>query len=284
MPLSVVESNVRSRTGSPDDSADLLVNLPHLVAVISGVSLTLEKPTGLPRGLTPARFAATVGMAGLRTLNPRATLQEAVETLTAGLEEALRHVKPGGQTLHVGYSFSAVSHARREVWQVGHAYALWEDFSGLNLPGNVINLPPSLAAVAKARALILHAMLAKGGPDLTAEKLRVNDPTQALIAPFLTAHAALANATSPMGYGLITGQNVPAQHLHVQAIPPGPYEISLASGGYPTLKGTLAATERFLKELLADDPLLITRFPYIRPVRPDHESYADRAYARVRVW
>ncbi|MFC6802989.1 hypothetical protein ACFQDE_15775 [Deinococcus caeni] len=47
---------------------------------------------------------------------------------------------------------------------------------------------------------------------------------------------------------------------------------------------TLAATERRLQDLLRTDPLLVTRFPYVRPYRPDHEGYADRAYARVRVW
>ncbi|MDB5045284.1 MAG: hypothetical protein JWQ08_1334 [Deinococcus sp.] len=295
MALSVVESNVRSRIGDPAFSADVLVVTPHFIAILSGMDLTLGgQSVSLPHGLTPARFAATVGAAGLRALPENATLRSAVNALTTGLAGALARVHPSGMALNVGFAFAAVSNARREVWRVGPLGVLSQD------PGGLAALPPSLTAAAAGRALILHALLAterqrRGsadpqdeGTDLlqTAElthRLRTHDPSLPLLDPFLAAHAALANDSGPLGYGLINGQPVPDRLLNLHQLIPGKHEVVFATSGYPQPGPTLAITERSLTELLRADPLLIERYPYIRGHRPDHESFADRAYVRIRV-
>lgn len=309
MSLSVVESSVRSRVGDPAFSADVLLVTPHIVAVLSGMDLGTGSPSlTLPHGLTPARFAATIGAAGLRALPEEATLRGAVDALTAGLAGALARVGQARLPLNVGFAFAAVSNARREVWRVGPISVLQEDSSGATA------LPPSLAAVAAGRALILHALLAgerqrrlqHGEPQnsepkavgtalpgtappetrLTGElahSLRTHDPSLPLLAPLLAAHAALANDSGPLGYGLINGRPVPDNLLHLHTLTPGTHEAVFATAGYPQPGPTLAVTERYLTELLRADPLLIERHPYIRAHRPDHEGYADRAYLRVRV-
>lgn len=280
MALHVVETSMRSRMGPPDLSADLMLIQPHIVAVISGMNVNPEADAAQPRGMTPARFAAAVGLAGLRTLDPRATLPEAVEALSSGLSAALERVKPAGRSLNVGYSFAAVSNARREIWRVGNAYVLPDAHAGGREQGP--NILPSLQAVAQARSVILHALMARTGAK--AEALRENDPVRPMLTPLLVAHASVVNSHGPLAYGLVNGQPIPAEHLHVQPLPPGSREVVLGTGGYPALLPTLTLTEKHLTTLLDDDPLLITRFPYIRPVRPGHVGYADRAYLRVRVW
>lgn len=282
MALNVVEYSVRSRLGPPEFSADLVLVAPHLIAVISGVSFA-EPDATLPRGQTPARYAATVGLAGLRALDPLATLPEAVSALTGGLNDALQRVQPKGERLRVGYAFAAISNLRREVWQVGNVSALSAPPTSLGEPGRP-NILPSLLAAAQARSLILNALLARTGPAVQARDLLVNDPSRPMISTLLVAHAALANAAGPLGYAVIDGQAVPPGLLRVHPLPPGSCEVSLCTGGYPTLHHTLAASERHLQHVLEDDPLLISRFPYVRPVRPGHAGYADRAYVRARVW
>ncbi|UQN04925.1 hypothetical protein [Deinococcus sp. QL22] len=291
MSLSVVESSVRSRMGDPAFSADVLLVTPQIVAVLSGLDLSSGRQSvSLPHGLTPARFAATVGAAGLRALPERATLRGAVDALTAGLAGALARVQPGSLPLNVGFAFAAISNARREVWRVGPISVLHED------PSGAAALPPSLAAVAAGRALILHALLAgererqasqQNGETVVAgelaHNLRMHDPSLPLLAPLLAAHAALANDCGPLGYGLINGRPVPDRLLHLQTLGVGKHEVVFATAGYPQPGPTLAVTERHLTELLRADPLLIERHPYIRAHRPDHEGYADRAYVRVRV-
>ncbi|MFB9991809.1 hypothetical protein ACFFLM_07490 [Deinococcus oregonensis] len=307
MSLSVVESSVRSRMGDPAFSADVLLVTPELVALVSGMDLTAGgQSVSLPHGLTPARFAATIGAAGLRALPEGTTLRGAVDALSAGLAGALARMQPGSLPLNVGFAFAAVSNARREVWRVGPISVLQED------PSGAAALPPSLAAVAAGRALILHALLAgerqrqsissagagveptepvSTGTVLTgrvvtnelAHTLRTHDPSLPLLAPLLAAHAALANDSGPLGYGLINGRSVPDHLLHLQTLGVGQHEVVFATAGYPQPGPTLAATERYLTELLRADPLLIERHPYTRAHRPDHEGYADRAYVRVRV-
>lgn len=300
MSLSVVESSVRSRMGDPAFSADVLLVTPNLVAVLSGMDLSSGgQSVSLPHGLTPARFAATIGAAGLRALPEQATLRGAVDALTAGLAAALARVQPGSLPLNVGFAFAAVSNARREVWRVGPMSVLHED------PSGAASLPPSLAAVATGRALILHALLAgererqanqhsqtnqhnqPSGETVVAGELahtlRTHDPSLPLLAPLLAAHAALANDSGPLGYGLINGRPVPDSLLHLHTLGVGKHEVVFATAGYPQPGPTLAVTERYLTELLRADPLLIERHPYIRAHRPDHEGYADRAYVRVRV-
>ncbi|WP_019009020.1 hypothetical protein [Deinococcus aquatilis] len=314
MSLSVVESSVRSRVGDPAFSADVLLVTPQIVAVLSGMDLsTGSQSLTLPHGLTPARFAATIGAAGLRALPEEVTLRGAVDALTAGLAGALARVGQTRSPLNVGFAFAAVSNARREVWRVGPISVLQEASSG------AAALPPSLAAVAAGRAVILHALLAgerqrrlqygelrpgelnvagaalpgavlpsAGSPGtlLTGElahSLRTHDPSLPLVAPLLAAHAALANDSGPLGYGLINGRPVPDNLLHIHTLTPGKHEAVFATAGYPQPGPTLAVTERYLTELLRADPLLIERHPYIRAHRPDHEGYADRAYLRVRV-
>ncbi|GAA0505580.1 hypothetical protein [Deinococcus depolymerans] len=284
MALSVMESSVRSRAGPPEQGADLLLVTPYHVALVAGLSFGATSGGTQPRGLPPARFAATVGLAALRDLPPDATLRAATDHLSAALNLALRHALSGGERLQVGFAFAAVSSVRREVWQVGQVGALWDEpgLSGAQggLPGSL----PSLTAAAQARALVVQAMLARGAGRITHAQLQANDPAQAIIAPLLVAHASLANTTGPLGYGLINGESVPDIHLRVHRLPPGPREVSLATGGYPAVLGTLAASERRLQDLLRSDPLLVTHFPYVRPLRPGHEGYADRAYVRVQVW
>ncbi|WP_221088409.1 hypothetical protein [Deinococcus aquaedulcis] len=284
MPLHVVESSVRARTGQPEDGADLLVITPHHVAVVAGLSFGATTGGARPHDQPPGRFAASAGAAALRDLPPTADLRDAADRFTRTLDQAVGRVSGGAGRLQVAYAVAAVSHARREVWQIGAVGAQWDGGTGPQASHGLPSLLPSLAAAAQARAVFLHALLARGDAHHTPAALRHDDPAQPILAPLLAAHAALANTTGPFGYGLVDGRAIPDEHLRVSVLPPGPREVCLASGGYPAVLPTLAAAERHLDDLLAADPLLITRFPYVRPHRPGQDGYADRAYVRVRVW
>lgn len=278
MPLSIVESSVRPKSGDPERSADLLLLSPHLTGLLSGVAVqTHATPLDLPEGMGLARYAATVGVASLRALDPTLPIEQAAPLLGAELDRALRRV---GTPLSAGYALALVNGARREVWRVGPVHLLC---AGLGRSED-LGWPPSLLVAAQARALILHALLAHTSADYDPRRLQAADPSRALIAPLLTAHASLANAPRALGYGLINGAAVPPEYLEVHRLQPGAREVVLASLGYPSVRGTLGASEQALAEVLREDPLLIDRFPYVRPVRPGQDGYADRAYVRVRVW
>ena len=278
MSLTVVESSVRSRAGDPDSSADVLVVTPRLVGVVSGAAPAPEgTPLELPEGMGLAQFAARSGAAALSHIDPEWSLPEVVGELGVQLRLALARV---GAPEGAGYTFALVNGVRRELWRVGQVHVLRDGASHLQDTA----LPPSLMVAANARALLLHALLDKADADYDHSALQAADPSQVLISPLMAAHASLANSERGLGYGLINGTPVPTQYQHLHKLLPGAREVVLASRGYPYPRDTLAASEYVLTELLRDDPLLIERFPYVRTVRPGHESFADRAYVRVRVW
>ena len=60
-------------------------------------------------------------------------------------------------------------------------------------------------------------------------------------------------------------------------------EIVLATDGYPFLKPTLAESEAALRELLRQDPMLVTLYQATKGFMQGNCSFDDRAYLRVKI-
>ena len=89
-------------------------------------------------------------------------------------------------------------------------------------------------------------------------------------------------AESDLGFGAITGQMVPDRYMERVTVAPGTM-IEIASDGYPSLRGSLGATEAALRDLLRIDPLCIKENKGAKGMASDRRSYDDRAYVRFRV-
>jgi glycerophosphoryl diester phosphodiesterase len=61
-----------------------------------------------------------------------------------------------------------------------------------------------------------------------------------------------------------------------------PWEIVLASDGYPVLCPTLQESEEQLKKQREEDPLNIGRFQATKAFHPDFNSFDDRSYIRLK--
>ena len=62
-----------------------------------------------------------------------------------------------------------------------------------------------------------------------------------------------------------------------------PWEIVLASDGYPRLFPTLAESEQWLDDQRRRDPLNIGDFQATKAFHPDFNSFDDRSYIRFLV-
>ena len=60
-------------------------------------------------------------------------------------------------------------------------------------------------------------------------------------------------------------------------------EIVLATDGYPFLKPTLAESEAALRELLRQDPMLVSLYQATKGIMQGNCSFDDRAYLRVKI-
>ena len=84
-------------------------------------------------------------------------------------------------------------------------------------------------------------------------------------------------------YAVIDGFPIPQQYVRVITLDFQPWEIVLASDGYPFLLPTLADSEQRLERQRLEDPLNIGTFKATKAFLPGNNSFDDRSYIRFRV-
>ena len=114
------------------------------------------------------------------------------------------------------------------------------------------------------RAAKVVSLLAEG---YTESQLRQSyDPAREVMIPTMLEDMKNQNVT----YAVIDGFPIPQQLVPVITLDFQPWEIVLASDGYPFLAPTLAETESLLEEQRKNDPL-------------NNNSFDDRSYIRFTV-
>ena len=84
-------------------------------------------------------------------------------------------------------------------------------------------------------------------------------------------------------YAVIDGFPIAEQHVRIVTLNFQPWEIVLASDGYPFLCPTLDDSEKRLSHQRATDPLNIGTFKATKAFARGNNSFDDRAYIRFRV-
>ena len=166
---------------------------------------------------------------------------------------------------------SAVIYSRlnREIWMVGDCQCM--------INGELFDNPkPAEAELAAMRAEEVRRLLTTG---VTQEELLRNDTARPVIIPHMLETMRQQNIT----YSVIDGFPIARQHVRVIPLDFRPWEIVLASDGYPVLCPTLAESEQRLKQQCEQDPLNICTFQATKAFHPDFNSFDDRAYIRFKV-
>ena len=131
---------------------------------------------------------------------------------------------------------SAVIYSRlnREIWMVGDCQCL--------INGELFDNPkPAEAELAAMRAEEVKRLLATG---MTPDELLRNDIARPVIIPRMLETMRQQNVT----YSVIDGFHIARQHVRVIPLDFRPWEIVLASDGYPILLPTLAESEAALQK------------------------------------
>ena len=167
---------------------------------------------------------------------------------------------------------SAVIYSRRrhEVWLVGDCHCLI---------GNQYydNPKPYEQPLAEMRAQKVREMLNAGVSQH--ELLQSHDPAREVMIPTMLENMKNQNVT----YAVIDGFPIPQQLVPVITLNFQPWDIVLASDGYPFLEPTLAATEARLEEQRQNDPLNIGHFKATKAFVEGNNSFDDRSYIRFQV-
>ncbi|MBQ7512399.1 MAG: hypothetical protein IJU11_06620 [Prevotella sp.] len=161
------------------------------------------------------------------------------------------------------------SRVQREIWMVGDCQCL--------IGGELYENPkPAEAELAAMRAKEVERLLATG---MTAEALCRNDIARPTIIPRMVETMKQQNVT----YSVIDGFPIPRQHVRIIPLDFHPWELVLASDGYPFLCPTLAESEQRLRRQREEDPLNVGHFQATKAFHPDFNSFDDRSYIRFRV-
>lgn len=132
------------------------------------------------------------------------------------------------------------------------------------------------------RSSILHSMLSRG--IITPEQIRADDPARRIIQPYITRQTIFQNTSGlKYSFGVMDGQTIPVEHIHLYPIGPDIEEIILASDGMPRLFPTLVQSLAYLQQALNQDPLCIDVLRGTKGLRPGATWPDDVSYLRIAI-
>ena len=165
----------------------------------------------------------------------------------------------------------------REIWMIGDCQCLVSPLTTNHSPLFYDNPKPYEAELAAMRAKEVERLLNEGH---TADELCCNDIARPVIIPHMIDTMRNQNIT----YSVVDGFPIPRQHVRTITLDFQPYEIVLASDGYPFLHPTLEESEAALQHQRQEDPLNYSPdFQATKAFHPDFNSFDDRTYIRFRV-
>lgn len=160
------------------------------------------------------------------------------------------------------------SRLRREIWLVGDCQCL--------VGGELYENPkPYEQTLAEHRAEHVHQLLASGK---TPDEILADDTARAAIIPEMLQEMKHQNVT----YAVIDGFPIPEAKVPIITLDFQPWEIVLASDGYPFLCPTLEESERRLALQKQNDPLNIGEFKATKGFAPGNDSFDDRTFVRFK--
>ena len=160
------------------------------------------------------------------------------------------------------------SRLRREIWMIGDCQCL--------LNGELFENPkPYEDELATMRAAEVNRLLAEG---VTVEQILAHDTARDTIIP----HMLEAMRQQNVSYAVIDGFPIPVDKVRVLTLDFQPWDVVLASDGYPFLCPTLEESEQLLAHQHHDDPLNIGTFKATKAFVKGNNSFDDRAYIRFK--
>ena len=169
------------------------------------------------------------------------------------------------------------SRLNREIWMVGDCQCLLTPLSPQGTPQFFENPKPYEAELAALRAQEVQRQLSAGK---TVDELLRNDTARPVIIPRMIETMRQQNIT----YSVVDGFPIARNHIRILPLDFQPWEVVLASDGYPFLCPTLKESESRLRQQREDDPLNIgPAFQATKGSHPDFNSFDDRSYIRFHV-
>lgn len=247
---------------------DGLVVTPDFIAVIDGSTSKSKYRHSLWR--TNGRQAMKIVARYISRMPKETTLEQFLTGVTAAIRShySRRMMAQLQEHPEDRLTCSVVVYSRlcRELWMVGDCQC--------QVGGELYDNPkPYEAELAAMRAAEARRLLAAG---TTQEELLSEDKARAVIIPRMLETMRGQN----VAYSVVDGFHIPRQHVRTVTLDFRPWEIVMASDGYPFLCPTLAESEQRLSRQREEDPLNIGTFQATKAFRPGFNGFDDRTYIR----
>ena len=249
------------------------VATPDYVAVIDG---STSKGTLDYGEKTSGRIAMEILRNAITNLRPGCTIRDAADELSAKIDayylshDIVKEVQEHPEN-RLTASTVIYSVAKKEVWQIGDCPCLIDNLYYEN---------PKYweKPLAQARALYIEKEIANGR---TLRELQQRDTGREYILPLLSYSMVYQNdADNPnYGYGVLDGFPIANRFLRkFSAI--RARQIVLSTDGYLHLFPSLAQSEQYNSDYLAQDPLCIGRHKMTKGLMMETNGFDDRTYIR----
>lgn len=272
-----------------------MVVTPDFVAVIDGSTSKSTMrchrryhgggPLGLFRDHSNGEQAMLVVADVIRRMKKGASCHQFCKEATAALRSYYRRGLLEHLATHpedrLAASCIVFSRLRREIWMIGDCQGLvvrkpegeGGGAQGPCEPVRLENPKPSEQELAAMRAQIIM-----DSPRPWDHFLDDDTARKAILPRMLQTMRQQNN-----GYSVIDGFPVDEAHVKVLTLDMHPWEVVLATDGYPFLCPTLAQAEERLRWQRDNDPLNIGAFKATKAFAHGSDSFDDRAYIRFVV-
>ncbi|MBR1688441.1 MAG: hypothetical protein IJ710_07910 [Prevotella sp.] len=253
-------------------SEDLIVITDDFIAVVDGSTSKSNRRHSL--FCSNGRYAARLVGKYIRRMSSAITCQQFCRGVTAYIRAHYRHSQLPQLASHPEDRLTAsavvFSRLQREVWLIGDCQCL--------IGGQLYDNPkPYEEELARMRSAEIHRLIAEG--IATEEQLLADDTARPTIIPRMIETMHRQN----VDYAVIDGFPIPFAHVRTVTLDFQPWEIVLASDGYPRLCPTLAESEAYIDHLRLSDPLCYQEFLATKGFYTGNSSFDDRSYIRFQV-
>lgn len=270
--ISIIEKSMISKNPDSRKCEDGLYISDDFIAVIDGVTAKGEWKWN---GMTSGCYAKERLLKEFPNLAADISAEDAIRQLNACLtgaygdkiEQIKANPKEQLQACVIIYSV-----AKQQIWNFGDCQCI--------INGQIHAHEKRVDVImSEMRALFLELEFLSGK---TVAELEAHDTGRDVIKPILERQAMLANSPSRYGFDNLNGFDLCLDRIRIYQINDGD-QIVLASDGYPSLRPTLASSEKILQKTLEEDPLCCREYKSTKGYQPNNRSFDDRTYIRFTV-
>ena len=284
-PMEIIEQTLVGKNPRKKSEDGIVVSADFIAVIDGSTSKSQYRHSWFHSN---GRYAMLLTARYIRKMPKQTTCEEFMHGVTASIRKHYRKSMMTRLAEHpedrLTCSVILFSRLRREIWMVGDCQGLLipkaptsDAFPSGSSPIFLDNPKPAEAELAAMRAEEVKRLLDEGR---TVNELLCNDIARPSIIPNMLDSMKQQNVC----YSVVDGFAIDRKHVRVIPLDFQPWEIVLASDGYPFLCPTLTESEAALAQQRKEDPLNIgPRFQATKGFHPDFNSFDDRAYIRFIV-